>query len=228
MKFFKSPCAQKFAAEGLPSPKKSRLIIFTFAALWLFMVVAGLSVLWNYENTPGVAAQPPAAWPADSQIQRAPDRATLVMLVHPHCPCSRASMSELAKLMAHTQGRLTAYVLFLKPAGFSDDWEKTDLWRSAASIPGVNAIVDDEGNEARRFHAVTSGQTVLYDVTGRLVFSGGITGARGHAGDNAGRSAIVSLVNVGSADRAETFVFGCPLFDENSECRKQKDERNKH
>lgn len=180
----------------------------------------GLWVLWSYENTPGSSAQPPLQWPADSHIQRQPDRATLVMLVHPHCPCTRASIGELAELMAHCQGRLTASVLFLKPAGFSEEWEQTDLWRSAANIPGVKVLIDDEGVEARRFRAATSGQTMLYDAAGHLLFSGGITGSRGHSGDNAGRSAIVSLVNAGATDRAETFVFGCPLFGPNSECRK--------
>jgi hypothetical protein len=130
--------------------------------------------------------------------------------------------------MAHCQGRLKAYVLFLKPTGFSDDWEKTDLWQSAASIPGVYAVADDGGVEASRFHAATSGQTILYDKDGHLIFSGGITASRGHSGDNAGRSAIVSLVNAGSAESSETYVFGCPLFDANSECRKSKDERNKY
>jgi hypothetical protein len=122
--------------------------------------------------------------------------------------------------MAQSHGRLVAYVLFLKPAGFSDDWEKTDLWQSAAGIPGVNPIVDGDGVEARRFRARTSGQTVLYDAEGRLLFSGGITMARGHAGDNAGRSAIISLVNEQVSEQAETPVFGCPLFDDNSDCRK--------
>jgi hypothetical protein len=126
----------------------------------------------------------------------------------------------LAAIMAHCQGRLTTYVLFLKPPGFADDWEKTDLWQSAASIPGVEAVIDDGGAEARRFRSATSGQTILYDAHGHLLFSGGITGSRGHSGDNAGRSAIVALVNTGAAERAETFVFGCPLFDPNSECRK--------
>jgi hypothetical protein len=149
------------------------------------------------------------------------------MLVHPHCPCSRASIGELAAIMAHSQGRLRAYVLFLKPAGFSDGWEKTDLWESAVSIPGVYAITDERGDEARHFHAATSGQTLLYDKDGQLLFSGGITASRGHFGDNAGRSAIVSLVNAGSAEEVDTAVFGCPLFNENSECRKSKDERNK-
>jgi hypothetical protein len=121
--------------------------------------------------------------------------------------------------MAHSQGRLTAYVLFLKPAGFSEDWENTDLWRNAAGIPGVTAIVDDEGAEAKRFHAATSGQTFLFDANGQLLFSGGITGSRGHSGDNAGKIAIVSLVNSGASELTETSVFGCPLFDPDSECR---------
>jgi hypothetical protein len=123
---------------------------------------------------------------------------------------------------------LTASVLFLKPKGSSEDWERTDLWQSAASIPGVNVLVDEDGAEARRFNSSTSGQTILYDAEGRLLFSGGITGSRGHSGDNAGRSAVVSLVNAGAADRAETFVFGCPLFDKDSECRESKHESNEH
>jgi hypothetical protein len=130
--------------------------------------------------------------------------------------------------MAHSQGRLTAYVLFLKPTDFSEDWEKTDLWRSAASIPGVTAMIDDQGAEANRFHAATSGQTLLYDAAGSLLFSGGITGSRGHSGDNAGQAAIVSLVNSGAAARTETSVFGCPLFDPDSECRIPKDDKHIH
>lgn len=130
--------------------------------------------------------------------------------------------------MTHAQGRLTAYVLFLKPAGFSDDWERTDLWQSAASIPGVKVLIDEDGAEARLFNSSTSGQTILYDSAGRLLFSGGITGSRGHSGDNAGRSAITSLLNAGAATRTETFVFGCPLFDKNSECLEWEHESNEH
>jgi hypothetical protein len=227
MKLFRSACATKNEVLCPPRSRKC-LVVLTSITLWLLVVGVGISFLLGYENTPGVAAKPLASWPADSQIQRTPGRATLVMLVHPHCPCSRASIGELALLMAQTQGRLEAYVLFLKPAEFSNDWEKTDLWQSAAGIPGVKPIVDYDGVEARRFNAGTSGQTVLYDVEGRLLFSGGITIARGHAGDNAGRSAIVSLVNAKLAEQTETPVFGCPLFDDNSDCRKPNHERNKN
>jgi hypothetical protein len=114
--------------------------------------------------------------------------------------------------MTQAQGQVKAYVLFVKPANFSDGWEQTDLLASAAAIPGVIVVRDDEGVEASRFHAATSGQTMLYDAGGRLLFSGGITSARGHEGDNAGRTAIVSLLTTNEAEQKETPVFGCPLF----------------
>jgi hypothetical protein len=121
--------------------------------------------------------------------------------------------------MAHSQGRLSAYVVFIKPEGFTQDWNETDLWQNASNIPGVKVILDGNGREAHLFHAATSGQTVLYDAKGLLLFSGGITGSRGHFGDNAGQASIISLVNSAVPDQTETSVFGCPLFDPQSECR---------
>lgn len=225
---FTSTRAEEIEAEHPSRSRALRLFLLAFTVVWLLVVSTGLWILLSYENTPGLSAKPPVSWPAASRIQRAEGRATLVMMVHPHCPCTRATLGELAQIMAHAQGRLNAHVLFLKPAGFSEDWEKTDLWQTAAGIPGVSATVDDGGTEARLFNSSTSGQTILYDAAGKLLFSGGITASRGHSGDNAGRSAIVSLVNAGTADRAETSVFGCPLFDRNSECLELEHESNEH
>lgn len=203
--------------------KKNRVLLIAVCALWLLMVCTGIGFLRNYESTPGVAAAAPAGWPADSRLERAHALSTLVMLAHPRCPCTRASIGELARLMAQSQGRVRAYVLFVKPANFSDEWAQTDLPASAAAIPGVTVVRDDEGVEAGRFHAATSGQTLLYDAQGRLLFSGGITSARGHAGDNAGRTAIVSLLNTDEVTQKETPVFGCPLFAQ-TECPTGKEE----
>jgi hypothetical protein len=194
------------------SLKKSKLILIATSIAWLFMIGIGIGFLWNYESKPGLTAAASNLWPADSRIQRPTDRATLVMLAHPHCPCTRASIGELSRLMTQARGRLTAYVIFVKPQNFSDGWEQTDLWTSAAAIPGVTVLRDDEGVEASRFHAATSGQAILYNSDGKLLFSGGITSARGHEGDNAGRTAIVSLLTTGGAEQSETPVYGCPLF----------------
>ena len=193
--------------------RKTRSVLIAAGSLWLLAVGTGLALLWSYENSPGTGAAPPAGWPSDSGIQRVAGLPTLVMLAHPHCPCTRASIGELDSLMAHCEGRLAAYVLFLKPEDVPGGWEKSDLWYKAASIPGVTVMADEAGIEALRFHAATSSHTLLYDSEGRLLFSGGITGSRGHSGDNAGRGAIESLVNRSLSGRAETLVFGCTLLD---------------
>ena len=189
-------------------------IVTASAALWLAAIGVGFGMLWKYQNSPGAAGVPPSQWPAVSRVEMGAGRATLVMAAHPHCPCTRASIGELALLMARCQGRVSAYVLFLKPRGFAEGWEKTDLWESAARIPGVTPVSDEDGIEAGRFNATTSGATMLYGVDGRLLFSGGITPSRGHSGDNNGRSAIVALVNGDMAAPAAAPVFGCPLPDE--------------
>jgi hypothetical protein len=77
-------------------------------------------------------------------------------------------------------------------------------------------VHDHDGVEARRFGAATSGQVILYDARGTLLFSGGITPARGHSGDSTGRDAILALLIDGSSEASETPVFGCSLFDPGS------------
>lgn len=136
------------------------------------------------------------------------------MLTHPKCPCSRASIGELAKLLARVDGKLDAHVVMLRPEAFPPGWEKTDLWRSAAAIPGVTVWTDAGGVEAARFGAETSGQVYLYDPGARLRYRGGITAARGHAGDNTGSEAVMRLVQAAATEnyaQHEGKVFGCAL-----------------
>jgi hypothetical protein len=187
--------------------------IFLAITIWAIVVGVGFFLLLDFQTTPGNAGAPRDDWPANSRIQPDPERANLVMLVHPRCPCTRASLGELAQLMTRCRNLVTAHVLCFKPREFEQHWEKTDLWESADAIPGVNVISDEGGQEIELFGAYTSGHVLLYDSTGKLLFSGGITASRGHSGDNSGRSAIVSLLTQGMAEQTETFVFGCPLRD---------------
>jgi hypothetical protein len=182
------------------------------ATIWLVAAVAGLSVLWRYDNTPGQGADAPEHWPADSTLVRATDRPTIVMLAHPHCACTRASLGELAEAIARAPRPPKTYVLFMAPSELGSGWEVTDLWRTASRLPGATVVRDDDGREARRFGAETSGQTLLYQEDGRLAFSGGVTGARSHPGDNAGRQSLVALLNRVPPRQSGTNVFGCSLF----------------
>ncbi len=179
--------------------------------VWVLAVVAGLGVLYDYENRPGAPASPAGQWPAESRIPRDPEKHTLVLFAHPWCPCTTATIGELEILMARGRGQITARVLFARPQGSPESWEHTALWRSAAAIPGVTVQADQGQVEAALFGTSASGHALLYDPPGGLLFSGGITPARGHAGENAGRRAILALLGGGGSVRSQTPVFGCDL-----------------
>jgi hypothetical protein len=124
--------------------------------------------------------------------------------------------------MTRLRSQVSAYVLFFKPATVSEEWLQTDLWANAARIPGVKVLADEEAIEARRFGARTSGQTLLYDAAGHLLFNGGITAGRGHPGSNRGIDAIISLASGKCATYSEHSVFGCSLITPSKDPRKDK------
>lgn len=183
-----------------------------FGCAWIGVILVGMALLAEHENQPGAARQAPMNWPRDSQIHLSTNEPTLIMFAHPRCPCTRASLEELRKIVAQHPGAVSPWIVFFEPANADAPWRQTDQWATARSIPGAHVIRDPDGVEARRFDALTSGQTLLYDSAGRLVFSGGITLARGHVGDNAGRFAIESLLTQRPAGNRETPVFGCPIL----------------
>lgn len=203
--------------EGYPPTAKrfarSKWVLVVVGVVWMLALTVGMQAMLNYEDGPAEPGEPPVEWPKDSTISRLPGMPTVVVFAHPKCPCTDATIGELSILMTRLQGKATAKVFFVRPANFPDAWEKTELWHSAETIPGVSVFSDVGGVEARRFGAQASGQTILYDASGRMRFSGGITASRGHSGDNAGRSAIVSLVTTGTAGAERTSVFGCSLHD---------------
>ena len=181
--------------------------------IWLVAITAGFGVLYQYQAAAGPAMRAPAVWPAESVISRDGERPLLLVFLHPHCPCSRASVAELGRLLQRVRDRVSARVLLVRPAGVEPGWESTRLRDLRAALPAVTVAVDEEGREAARFGAATSGVCMLYDRQGRLMFAGGITALRGHEGDSLGQERIVSLVGGGAADRNDSPVFGCPLSD---------------
>jgi hypothetical protein len=203
-----SPVDQRAAS----SPSR---IVAVVALAWLGTVALGTAALWNYAAKGGKAGQPPTRFPTGTYLQRSAGKPTLIMTMHPLCPCSRASLSELSEIMSRAADRLVAYVLVPTPLDV-DRTRSNELVEQARAIPGVRVVRDLGGAETRRFHALTSGDVALYDAAGRFRFSGGITGSRGHAGLNEGRASILALL-AGRPASLQTSVFGCPLFPEGSQ-----------
>jgi hypothetical protein len=198
------------------TPRRLPWVLAALVAGWALAVLSGFAWLQDYASTPGRGADAPAVWPADVALARSPGRHTLALLAHPRCPCTRASLAELARLMPRLEAPVDAYVLFVEPAG--TDWAHGDLWDLARAIPGVVAVDDRGGTVADALGVHTSGQVVVYDPAGRLQFAGGITPARGHEGDSGGADAIAILVRPRARPTAPpaastSLVFGCDLHD---------------
>jgi hypothetical protein len=170
-----------------------------------------MMILGAHAARPGRPGTAPGRWPATSRLRPVPGRWNLVLLAHPRCPCTRASLAELARIMARSRGRLAATVVLYHPEGTPESWAQTDLAAQAAAIPNTRVVADAGGAEAERFGAATSGQVVLFDPEGRRHFEGGITSTRGHEGDSLGRAAILDLIQRGVAERPAAPVFGCSI-----------------
>jgi hypothetical protein len=180
--------------------------------VWAVAIAAGVVVLQAYATSPGASGRALPHWPQDSGIPLDGRRPTLLLFLHPACPCSRASVDELDALFSLCRDRVTAYVVRLRTPSLDRQGEHA-LDRSSGRCEGITIWDDDGGALARRFGVLTSGHVLLYDARGRLLFSGGITPARGHGGDSSGRSAVVAGILGARLDRATTPVFGCPLFE---------------
>jgi hypothetical protein len=188
-----------------------RSIVLGLACIaWGSGVVAGFSTAERYAGTPGAPGAPCASWPAGASLERDASRPTLLLFLHPRCPCSDATVEELSRLLARCGERMTTQVLFVTDPALGTDWRQAGLWSDVAALPGVTELEDAGGVEARRFGARTSGQAQLFGADGALLFAGGLTAARGHAGDNAGVDAIEGLVLHGHG-ASSTPVFGCAL-----------------
>jgi hypothetical protein len=169
--------------------------------LWVLAVGASVVRYRAYASAPGSIHEVPAMLPAHTSVGRR-GQAAVIMFVHPDCPCTRASLTELEEAV---RGRPPAQLVLVLS---HDDSSVRDR---VARIPGATVFVDAAGTEAERFGARTSGFTVMYDAAGVLRFSGGITGSRGHVGNNAGRMALQSLLANATTTIDRHAVFGCGI-----------------
>lgn len=190
----------------------SRVCLTAVSAMWLAATTLGLLWLVDYDTKPGVSASPPRHWPVEVSLIRNSAKPVLLMFLHPRCPCSRASLNELARIAFDHHETLDVLVLFAQPSGVAADWSQTHLWETAMANDDLCVTIDADGMFAKQFGAKTSGQVLVYDRHGRLRFDGGITPGRGHVGDSVGRS-LVSMIVAGqdAGMPSSCATFGCPL-----------------
>ena len=179
--------------------------------LSIVSTLLGIRALLAFNHTAAAVHSAPAKWPSLSTIKRDVDRPKLLVFVHPLCPCTRATLDALEKVPAlHSPGTPFPAITVLFSATKTSQTEVTALWKGAQELPGAR-VLWDYGQEAQRFGALTSGYVLLYNSAGELLFHGGVTGSRGHAGDNYGLEELLSSLESGRPAPRPSQVFGCAL-----------------
>jgi hypothetical protein len=210
----------------------SRFVLLMVIAWSCCVATAVIAFAW-YDVRSGSVQAAPTIIPYTTRIitrseeGTSSERAVVAMFVHPRCPCSRASLTEFANLARNLSHQaefrqIQFRIIFFKPASQSLAWVRRDNLVERASAlasaqKNISVSIDENGTEATRFNAETSGFVVAYDAHGRLLFSGGITESRGHEGANAGEATLenaLKQVNNTSAipvQAAYAPVFGCAI-----------------
>lgn len=130
----------------------------------------------------------------------------------PGLPVFSGERHRVGVILSQSLRRVTCHAVLLSSKHSHQAWKRSPLKNALALLSEVRQWEDPGGALAHRFRVATSGHVVLYDQNGRLMYSGGITDARGHRGDNPGRAAVIGLV-LGTERRPSSHgVFGCPLM----------------
>ncbi|CAG1009752.1 hypothetical protein PHYC_03743 [Phycisphaerales bacterium] len=196
--------------KSQPTRSSARPVVVAGAVVcWGIAILGFVLALGWHAGRPGPAGSPAPGGGA-------PGGFLVTVYAHPHCPCTRATIEELARIIAAAPREARYEVGFFRPAEEPDRWAYGTTWDNASSIPGVRVWTDPDGRAAAGLGAVVSGHVVVRDANDQVVFSGGITGSRGHSGDNAGAEAVLSRLLRGEGLSAYP-AYGCTIRDEEEE-----------
>lgn len=176
---------------------------------WGAALCVAFCLLAVYGQRAGHPVNPPHFVPTG--VLLAPGGYTLVLVIHPKCPCSQASLYELERLAARCGEGLSIRIFVFQPRSADPQWSQAVVASCRARFPAAKVLADPDGQLAERLGCVTSGAVVLYAADGSVQFRGGITSARGHAGDNLGSDSIAAIVAGRPRLKDTTPVYGCPV-----------------
>jgi hypothetical protein len=157
----------------------------------------------RYDATPAAAHVVNNRWPSASAILPDNKRPMMIMAVHPQCSCTQASLHELERMLPRMDNKARIVVLLLGKTG--------NRYEDVVAGMHLEYLHDTSGNEARKFGLTTSGEVAIYAPGGTLLYTGGITGARAHEGDNSGEDAAIAAVTGERNSKKQAPVYGCEL-----------------
>lgn len=185
---------------GLYDKKPTRLAKLLKAGLigvWALGVGGAMALAMRYEATPGKVGDARPLAQAGREV---------VMVVHPDCPCTAASVRVFQRLLGEAKTATPARLLVV---AYGDPDHDVAGEKYAQAVPAARAAWISPEEAEKRFGAYTSGHTVAY-LDGKPVFSGGLTSGRGVESSSDSQTDLRNFL-AGRPVRAERPVFGCAL-----------------
>lgn len=173
------------------------------AAMWCLGVLALFAMMLMRAGAPGTMAgvhtKPGAGLAGTDPL--------IVFGAHAECPCTAVGLTALVEHVVAMDPPPRVQVLVMGSGpGFHH------LQTIVADLPRATVSHDASGERMRALGMRTSGEAQVW-MDGKLHFRGGVTPARGHAGDCRGLYAIGEVLRTGRPQQA-TPVFGCALSGE--------------
>lgn len=165
--------------------------------LWALGVGGTMAAAMRYEATPGKAGIASDHARAGREV---------VMVVHPECPCTAASVQAFQRLLDEAKVPVRARLLIVAYGKPDHDIARE---KYAQAVPGARPAWIKADEAKVRYGALTSGHTVGY-LDGKPVFSGGLTSGRGVESPSGSQWQLREFLE-GKPIHSATPVFGCAL-----------------
>src|SRR5438034_1540171 len=96
-------------------PTRRSVTGWCLGAGWLVAVLAGFGIVVDFDMTPGEGGTAPHQRPAGIVPPLASDKPTLMLFAHPRCPCTKATVGELNRILTACPGLADVRVFFRTP-----------------------------------------------------------------------------------------------------------------
>ena len=128
--------------------------LFLVALIFVLCAIGTLAetvALINFETKPGLPPTPPPVWPRQVKVTHVPNKNQIIVIAHPQCGCTQATLQQLAEV---TDAAVS--VLVYRPDSKSN-WGKSPIWQQVRLIKGASVDWDDGGKTAPRFRKLHVG-----------------------------------------------------------------------
>lgn len=186
--------------------------------VWLAVIAGVFLFIFWHDITPSgrLAERQTLNTVANGNLQTAletlnlnPDQLSVLVFIHPECPCTPASLRTLSRLVDECTADFDLQIL-VASYGDTNSLQSTNA-RLAEAIPKATVQPDPNGTIAQSLDAHVSGTICVVAPNNNLLYLGGLTNSRGCETIGPHFQIIKQVIQNRWSAAVTTSVYGCDL-----------------